>query len=342
MIPVLTVFLTGLAGAFQPPTTSQVAAVVHTTEPATTTGAGTPTWSNRLVRVTTPFLDAPYVHSPLGEGPDGVVDTDPRLRFDAFDCTTFVETAMALALAPSLDDAQGILDLIRYRRGLANYESRRHFPEAEWLPELAAAGLLEDITHQVAGDDVAMASKQLNQKVWDRARHKGLPPLPEGRVPDGIFSLPIWPLDKALEHPERIPDGTVLNLVRVDFASVPVRVSHQGLIVTVNGQKMMRHAADRMHHRVVDEPLPRFLKRMSHYQKWPVAGVNLARFAPQPDWRARLAGTATASPALASPALASPAPASPAIGPTTTSPTSTTSTMSGPPDAARASPDTPP
>lgn len=283
--------------AFNPPSEAQVGAGLKTPLPASSkvtppkTPASMPLpspYAQRLVAVTKSFLNAPYTHSPLGEGDAGGPDTDPRLRFDAFDCTTFVESALALSLSSSLPEAATILDHIRYRKGQVSYAERRHFPEAEWIPELIAAGLLHDITESVGGADVVIATKKLNNAVWEKARHKGLPALPDGRIPDGVFSLPVWPLDKALAHPERIPAGTVLNLVRDDFASVPVRVSHQGIVLDVDGVKVIRHAADRMHHRVVDEPLGRFFARMSHYKKWPVTGVHLVRFDPDDDWRVRL------------------------------------------------------
>ena len=78
-----------------------------------------------------------------------------------------------------------------------------------------------------------------------------------------------------------------MNLVRVDFKSVPVRVSHQGLIIEKNGKKFIRHAADRMYHRVVDEPLEAFFHRMQQYRKWPVAGVNLVRIVSPPSQNAK-------------------------------------------------------
>ena len=39
------------------------------------------------------FLGVPYQESPLGEGV--LPDADPVIRFDAFDCVTFVETVLA-------------------------------------------------------------------------------------------------------------------------------------------------------------------------------------------------------------------------------------------------------
>ena len=47
-------------------------------------------------------------------------------------------------------------------------------------------------------------------------------------------------------------------MVRVNFR-VPVRVSHQGIVVRKGSKLYMRHAADRMYHSVVDEPLRVFM-----------------------------------------------------------------------------------
>lgn len=274
------------AGAFSPPPLSTVAAQVA--KPVPIAGSDGNAWAKRLVTVTQPFLGAPYVLSPLGEGAGQPPDDDPRFRTDAFDCTTFVETAMAFALAADLNEGLQILDQLRYRGGHIGYAQRRHFPESEWIPDMIRAGLLVDVTRQVGGDEVVVETKHLDAKTWHRTKHKGLPTLADARIPDGTFALDVWPLDKAMAHPERIPIGTVLHLVRIDFKNVPVRVSHQGIVVEVKGQRFLRHAADRMHHRVLDEPLERFFYRMSKYGKWPVSGVHLTRFLPAADWRLRL------------------------------------------------------
>ncbi len=258
--------------AFSPPSEEQVARAVVEAR-----GHDLPT---RLRMVTEPFLDAPYRHSPLGEGSG--VDPDPLLRFDAFDCTTFVETAMALALAEDLAHARRVLDVLRYREGKVDYLARRHFPEAEWIPELVRLGFLEDITRSIGGTEVRVEEKRLDARVWHRARHPGMPALPDARIPSGTFRLDVWPLDQARAGAARIPPGTILHLVRVDYGSVPVRVSHQGIVIDKDGQRVLRHAADRMHHRVVDEPLDRFFSRMQQYKKWPVTGVHLTRVTTPP------------------------------------------------------------
>lgn len=249
-----------------------------------------PTLAERLVRVSDALVGAPYQVSPLGEG-EGT-DPDPRFRVDAFDCTTFVETTLALALARDLPEARRVLDALRYRGGEAHFLRRRHFPAAEWLPELSALGFLADITREVGGREVVIEKKVLNPQVWARRKRPSHLELPPERIPSGTFSLTVWPLDAARRDAQKIPPGTLLNLVRVDFKSVPVRISHQGIVIDKGGKRYLRHAADRMYHSVVDEPIDRFFYRMQQYKQWPVAGVHLARFTEPPAWRRDILGLA--------------------------------------------------
>jgi hypothetical protein len=245
--------------------------------------------AERIVVVSEPFLGAPYAVSPLGEGAGASEDPDPRMRFDAFDCTTFVETALALAMTDDLAQARSLLDLIRYEKGEATFLKRRHFPEAEWIPQLEKLGFLVDITREVGGTDVTVESKLINATVWDKRRRPSHLELPVERIPDGTFSLDVWDLDAARAGQKKIPPGTLLNLVRVDFKTVPVRVSHQGIVIEKNGKQYLRHAADRMFHSVVDEKLDHFFLRMQKYKKWPVRGVHLMRLAEPEGWRGWLA-----------------------------------------------------
>ena len=268
-----------VGGSYRVPSEADIAARVHRPHAAL---------GKRIVEVTDAFVGAPYQLSPLGEGPGASPDSDPLVRFDAFDCTTFVETALSLALASDLAEARRLMQLIRYRQGRVDYLARRHFPEAEWIPELIALGFLTDVTKQVGGSDVVIERKKLNLAVWKKNRNAKTPPLPDERIPNGEFALQVWPLKAARAGQARIPVGTVLHLVRFDLASVPVRVSHQGLVIEKNGQRYLRHAADRMYHAVVDEPLDHFLARMEKYGKWPVTGVHLTQIVEPANWRALL------------------------------------------------------
>lgn len=285
----LTLSMTLAAGSYRAPTEDDVAKRV-----LRDSAAPKKALAERLVDVTDAFVGAPYVLSPLGEGAGTTPDPDPLVRWDAFDCTTFVETAMSLALADDLAEAKRLLEVIRYREARVDYLARRHFPEAEWIPELIKLGFLEDITRKIAGEEVVIEKKKIDVNVWKKNKSDKTPPLPDDRIPSGEFALDVWPLKLAHKGMDRIPVGTIMNIVRVDYSTVPVRVSHQALVIEKGGKRLVRHAADRMFHSVVDEPIEHFFVRMEKYGKWPVTGIHLTRFVEPANWRALLP-TKTAS-----------------------------------------------
>jgi hypothetical protein len=233
--------------------------------------------SRRIAARSEVLVGAPYVLNPLGEGGAGGPDADPRVRYDAFDCTTFVETAMALSHVDTSAQVTRLLDTIRYRNASPSFVNRRHFPAAEWIPELVELGFIEDITREVAGDAAVQELTILNTRVWDRRRTKILDELPAERIPQGRFALDIWPLADARAGYRRIPNGTVVSTMRADRPRLPVRITHQGLVVVENGAPVLRHAADDPFGRVVDEPLADYLDRIRGYREWRVVGIHLAR-----------------------------------------------------------------
>jgi len=87
------------------------------------------------------LLDFPYDStSPTGEGPEGTVDSAPLFNFGAYDCVTYIEHALALALARAPRDVLPRLTAIRYRDGVVDYTARNHFFIADWMT--ANGGLL--------------------------------------------------------------------------------------------------------------------------------------------------------------------------------------------------------
>lgn len=70
------------------------------------------------------YVGAKYVNGPLGEAK--APDTDPLIRFDAFDCVTFVETSLA---GGDLEK----LNKIRYKDGKIDFLTRNHFTELDWV-----------------------------------------------------------------------------------------------------------------------------------------------------------------------------------------------------------------
>lgn len=70
------------------------------------------------------YLEQRYLLDPLGE--EKQPDTDPLIRTDAFDCTTFVETSLAQGNLKKLKK-------IRYKDGEVDFFKRNHFIETDWL-----------------------------------------------------------------------------------------------------------------------------------------------------------------------------------------------------------------
>ncbi len=236
-------------------------------EPA---GAARAAWASALL------VGSPYELGALGEGSGP--SPGPRFRLDAFDCVTFVETAVALGSADSVADAARLLDDVRYD-GPPDYAHRNHYVEAQWVPANVRKGWIAPATRAIAGADARSERKRLTRATWRAAERAGLvlADLPEEARPLGSFALDVVPLARAAALAPRIPPGTVLLLVREDRPWRPYRVTHMGLVVAgAGGARYLRHASDVPGVlRVRDEPLGAFLARNGRPRRWPVVGVSL-------------------------------------------------------------------
>ncbi len=125
-------------------------------------------FEKRLEKISAYFIGRPYDgNGPLGEGKDGDYDKDPLFRTDKFDCTTFVETVLSIALAKDFHDFQKNINAIRYKDGKVSFVARNHFPDLDWIPNNAKAGFLRDVTAQVAGKHTTeLATAEINKRGW--------------------------------------------------------------------------------------------------------------------------------------------------------------------------------
>ncbi len=237
-----------------------------------------PAISDRLDRISEQFLGKPYMASPLGEGPGNPPDEDPLIRFDAFDCTTFIEEVMALALSEDFTQALTVLRRIRYFDGKIGYKWRKHFTEAQWIPNNQKIGFLKDITLKIAPQKTIWVKKHLDATTWNMRHHpEKWPELKDEDIPSGTFSIPVVPIKDVLSIRKKIPNGTIMNIIREDLHTYPTRVTHQGLVIQKSGKTYFRHAGRAVFARVVDEPLEHFIKRNKAYRKWVVTGFNFQK-----------------------------------------------------------------
>lgn len=116
------------------------------------------------------FLGTTYVLGSLGEGPNALYDQFPRYRIDAFDCDTYVNTVLALALANSLTNFKRCINKVRYQKGRVSYIKRNHFTSIDWNENNQNNGVLKDITltiHDKKNHSVAVYSSTLiNKPQW--------------------------------------------------------------------------------------------------------------------------------------------------------------------------------
>lgn len=115
------------------------------------------------------YLGKPYLLDPLGE--ESAPDMDPLIRFDAFDCTTFVETALA-------DGDVNKLTKIRYKDGKVSFINRNHFIETEWLPN--NADLVENISSKFG--KTAIRRVTIKRAKWMKRVHNMIDTTPDKTV----------------------------------------------------------------------------------------------------------------------------------------------------------------
>ncbi len=241
----------------------------------------------RIERLSRLFLGKRYLVDPLGEGEQGAFDRDPLYRCDAFDCTTYVETVLALSGSESKAGFEKFLLRLRYRGEQPRFQERNHFPDADWRPHLIQLGVVCDITDEIAGRTLPRAKSRIDKRRWFAALQ------PERiRVPAASASeiqellakarkegeslkpvevqIPYLPFQDLFERKpngylartevlDRIPSGAIFNVVRTrytpsDKVGTELSIWHQGFLIRKNGALWVRHATHLGAGRVTEVP----------------------------------------------------------------------------------------
>lgn len=246
------------------------------------------------------FLGLPYGKGgPLGEGPEGRYDQDPLYRFDTFDCTTFVETIMALALSRDVNEFESRLDHIRYKDGVVDYFSRNHFTDLQWIPFNIENGYMSELTYEVAkSSEIQIAEALINYPAWVLSHKINQIIVPEATLEEkerlleelksraGEFSpevarLPYISIAQIVAKPsllKKIPSGTVVNFVRPNWdltqvAGTHQNISHQGFLFRIKNVLYLRHASTTGF--VEEVPFLTYLKRFQNHPT--LKGIHLMK-----------------------------------------------------------------
>ena len=231
------------------------------------------------------LLNLPYLEGALGEGTKGRYDQNPLYRFDYFDCETYVDTVMALALAKNLPDFKSKINQIRYKQGSVSFTQRNHFPSADWIPNNKRNGYIHELSYLIAGQKTRMTKTQINLRSWydnltaDRIR---IPYLSfqekearlfqlkkEGEALYGskrvsISYIPVFDLLQNSVLRQKIPTGSLIFFVGHDSylssrIGTPMNVLHMSFAIWNNGQLYCRMASSK-EGRVLDVLFPDYLK----------------------------------------------------------------------------------
>lgn len=171
------------------------------------------------------FLGARYLNSPLGE--EIAPDNDPLIRFDAFDCTTFVETVIS-------DNNLKKLNKIRYKNGQVDFLARNHFIETDWLQN--NSDIVQNVSNRYG--PVQVRSVKIDKKSWFKKVHNI-----ETEFTPQVVDIEYIPYKNAKNI---LPEKTLVVLFITDKPELrdkigtDLAVVHMGLLLP-NG--MLRHAS---------------------------------------------------------------------------------------------------
>src|SRR5438034_3225729 len=98
--------------------------------------AGEPDLGKRIDRISGLFLSRPYIEGSLGGGAE--LAEELRISLSAFDCVTFIECVLALALTRTIDEFIDTIRRIRYKD-----RSEEHTSELQSHSDLVCRLLLE-------------------------------------------------------------------------------------------------------------------------------------------------------------------------------------------------------
>lgn len=211
------------------------------------------------------FLDKPYAASTLEMEPEGLV-----VNLREFDCTTLVETVLALSCVvktsdnPTFENFCRQLQNIRYRRGfIGNYTDRNHY-FSDWVFENEIRGYVKDVTKDIGGEsyklDLNFMSSHPDRYNQLKSSPEYIEVIREKEVEiSGRDSYSIITEESMSTCEEGMQNGDIVCFV-TDVGGLDI--SHVGFIYRDKGQLTFIHASTSAGKVVVNpQPLSAYVKR---------------------------------------------------------------------------------
>ena len=268
--------------------------------------------AERIDWISSHFSGTVYVLGSLGEGPKARYDQFPQYRVDAFDCDTYVNTVLSLALANSLESFQQCIKFSRYKNGKIAYINRNHFTSLDWNINNQQRGVLKDITLDIKdqkNQPVALfAVSLINKPGWyahktiSTIRLQNEDKIKQGQLLTELRSkgeqlkvtsskIPYLPLTALFQQDNKpnlylfsqIPNGAIIEIVRPDWdlrdlIGTSLDVSHLGFAIKIKDQLYFRQASSQKG-KVIDVPLIDYLNEARTSPT--IKGINVQVIVPE-------------------------------------------------------------
>lgn len=211
------------------------------------------------------FIGTPYKSGTLEGSPEALT-----VNLEEMDCTTFVETVVALALTVenhrcSWIDFLDMLETIRYRNGYADgYASRLHYI-SDWVITNTHRGYIKDVTDRIPQSDVQI--KTLDFMSRNRSKY---PALSDSATFEGIKNMEVgyrshrFPYIKSA----RLSSKPIINALKGgDIVALTTKtngldVSHVGILVIEKDSPHLLHASSKEGKVVIDKlPLTEYMRK---------------------------------------------------------------------------------
>lgn len=213
------------------------------------------------------FLTKKFIGKPYKAGTLESEKEEVTVNMDEFDCTTFVESIIAMAITldehrTSWRDLVFNLEKIRYRNGECNgYASRLHYV-SDWIVDNTYRGNMEEVTERI----IVRSDSKIKTIDYMTANREKYPALKDDATFEKMKSVEIGfrshriPYIKGMNlGSARLQSGDIIaittNLKNLD-------VSHMGILTIINGTPHMIHASSKAGKIIIDPlPLAEWLKR---------------------------------------------------------------------------------
>lgn len=172
------------------------------------------------------YLGTKYIINPLGE--NAPPDTDPLIRTDAFDCTTFVETTLANG---DLDT----LTKIRYNGGIVDFTTRNHFIESDWIPN--NSNYIENVSAKYGV--TAYRHVVIDKQAWFKTVYQIDTDFSQQSI--DLEYIPYHTLTQISNKKPLIVLFVVGNCEKYDKIGTDIAIVHMGFLLP--GGKILRHAS---------------------------------------------------------------------------------------------------